>query len=222
MITADSGISIAHVKSSVFTDEMFCLYDTGANCMVLPSNKKFKGTAIRCTLPGETVVVGHVIQLLSLKEEVMVKVVALKGAAPIMPMTIVVDMAGWKVETINSTPAHLVAVDKTGKRRPMTRHDGLRYLSHEDFVDCMTNVYKKVDVLGQVTKDSLVSFLAKLRSTTKGSLMSLAETEENQATSPSGAHAEGEWKSEGAFLDEQQKAYTRNVRMVLEEGWKGI
>eukprot|EP00971_Amphidinium_carterae_P292883 5814893-Amphidinium_carterae.1 len=74
MITADAGISIAHVKSSFFTDEMFCLYDTGANCMVLPNDKKYRGTAIRCTLPGETVVGGHVIQQLSLGEEIVVKV----------------------------------------------------------------------------------------------------------------------------------------------------
>eukprot|EP00971_Amphidinium_carterae_P331807 6465602-Amphidinium_carterae.1 len=86
---------IAHVKSSFFTDEMFCLYDTGANCMVLPNDKKYKGTAIRCTLPGETVVGGHVTQQLSLGEEIVVKVVSLQGASPIMPMTILTDMAGW-------------------------------------------------------------------------------------------------------------------------------
>eukprot|EP00971_Amphidinium_carterae_P261404 5185786-Amphidinium_carterae.1 len=83
MITADAGISIAHVKLSFFTDEMFCLYDTGANCMVLPNDKKYKGTAIRCTLPGETVVGGHVIHQLSLGEEIVVKVVSLQGASPI-------------------------------------------------------------------------------------------------------------------------------------------
>eukprot|EP00971_Amphidinium_carterae_P099075 1959167-Amphidinium_carterae.3 len=64
----------------------FFLYDTGANCMVLPSGPGFKGSPIKCTLPGETVVEGQVIQVLSMKNnDAKVKVVALPGAAPIMP-----------------------------------------------------------------------------------------------------------------------------------------
>eukprot|EP00971_Amphidinium_carterae_P323668 6432400-Amphidinium_carterae.1 len=55
MITTDAGVSIAHVQSSTYTDEVFCLYDTGAtNCMVLPNDQNFKGSPIKCTLPGET------------------------------------------------------------------------------------------------------------------------------------------------------------------------
>eukprot|EP00971_Amphidinium_carterae_P350231 6491446-Amphidinium_carterae.1 len=138
---------------------MFCLYDTGANCMVLPNDKKYKGTAIRCTLPGETVVGGHVIQQLSLGAEIVVKVVSLQGASPIMPMTILTDMAGWRVEIIDSIPKHLVAIDVHGRRRPMKRYDGLHYLSYEDFVACMNDVYKRVDVVGQVTKELLMSSL---------------------------------------------------------------
>eukprot|EP00971_Amphidinium_carterae_P107031 2119975-Amphidinium_carterae.1 len=77
-----------------------------ANCMVLPNHQRFKGSPIRCTLPGENVVVGQVIQVLSMKDnDTKVKVVALQGAAPIMPMVILVDMTGWKIETTNTTLA---------------------------------------------------------------------------------------------------------------------
>eukprot|EP00971_Amphidinium_carterae_P046138 908187-Amphidinium_carterae.1 len=62
--------------------------------MVLPSGPSFKGVPIKCTLPGETVVEGQVIQVLSMKKnDTKVKVVSLPGAAPIMPMAILVDMA---------------------------------------------------------------------------------------------------------------------------------
>eukprot|EP00971_Amphidinium_carterae_P213398 4234990-Amphidinium_carterae.1 len=62
--------------------------------MVLPNLRDFKGAPIKCTLPGETVVTGQVIQILSMKDnDTKVKVIALDGAAPIMPMTILVDMA---------------------------------------------------------------------------------------------------------------------------------
>eukprot|EP00971_Amphidinium_carterae_P075775 1497311-Amphidinium_carterae.2 len=177
MITADAGISIAHVKSR-------------ANCMVLPTDKKYRGTAIRCTLPGETVVGGHVIQQLSLGEEIVVKVVALQGASPIMPMTILTDMAGWTVETVDSIPKHLVAIDTRGHRRPMNRYDGLHYLKYDDFVACMNDVYKKVNMVGQVTRELLMSSLGKLQAKKKkNSLMSLSETDEQQAPFDSGLRA---------------------------------
>eukprot|EP00971_Amphidinium_carterae_P098782 1953661-Amphidinium_carterae.1 len=51
MIMAEGIVSIANVKPCVYTDEVFCLYDTGANCMVLPSGPGFKGVPIKCTLP---------------------------------------------------------------------------------------------------------------------------------------------------------------------------
>eukprot|EP00971_Amphidinium_carterae_P261405 5185786-Amphidinium_carterae.2 len=76
-----------------------------------------------------------------------------------MPMTILTDMAGWTVETVDSIPKHLVAIDTQGRRRPMKRYDGLHYLKYEDFVACMNDVYKKVDVVGQVTKELLMSSL---------------------------------------------------------------
>eukprot|EP00971_Amphidinium_carterae_P009645 190486-Amphidinium_carterae.1 len=213
MITADAGISIAHVKSSFFTDEMFCLYDTGANCMVLPTDKKYKGTAIRCTLPGETIVGGHVIQQLSLGEEIVVKVVALQGASPIMPMTILTDMAGWTIETIDSIPKNLVAVDPRGNRRPLKRYDGLHYLRYEDFVDCMNDVYKRVDVVGQVTRELLMTSLGKLQKTKQASLMSLSETDDQQAPSDSGSRV----GSDGEPGNGDQRASKIQVPKELEE-----
>eukprot|EP00971_Amphidinium_carterae_P170267 3373490-Amphidinium_carterae.1 len=218
MISADAGISIANVRSGQFTDEMFCLYDTGANCMVVPHDRKYKGTAIRCTLPGETVVGGQVIQQLSLGEEVVVKVVALQGAAPIMPMTVVIDMAEWKVETTDDIPAQLVAIDKNGKRRPMTRYDALHYLiSYDDFVACMNDVYTRVSVLGQVSKGLLMATLVKLQQKRKNALMSVSETGEHLTPSESGSRADEEWEPENSSLEEHQKAYAMKVPKELED-----
>eukprot|EP00971_Amphidinium_carterae_P104962 2078503-Amphidinium_carterae.1 len=138
MITSDSSVSIAHVQTSSYIDDVFCLYDTGANCMVLPNLRNFKGAPIKCTLPGETVVTGQVIQTLSMKDnDTKVKVIALEGAAPIMPMTILVDMAGWKIEAIHSgtsVPVVMIATDLKGKKRQLNRVDNLHYLSHSDFM----------------------------------------------------------------------------------------
>eukprot|EP00971_Amphidinium_carterae_P208939 4145054-Amphidinium_carterae.6 len=179
MITADGSVSIANVKSCAFTDEVFCLYDTRANCMVLPNGPEFKGSPIKCTLPGETVVEGQVIQVLSMKNnDAKVKVVALQGAAPIMPMAILVDMAGWKIEITDTIPALMVATDQQGKRRSLSRVDGLHYLCHEDFMACLTDAYKKVDVLGRVHQSALKKYVRGLKSKDKGLLGSLAEAEE--------------------------------------------
>eukprot|EP00971_Amphidinium_carterae_P200571 3980211-Amphidinium_carterae.1 len=113
-----------------------------------------------------------------------------------MPMTILTDMAGWSVETINSIPKHLVAIDLQGKRRPMKRYDGLHYLSYKDFVACMNDVYKRVDVVGQVTKELLMSSL-----------------DEQQAPSDSGLHTE----EVGMPEVETQKACTIQVPKELED-----
>eukprot|EP00971_Amphidinium_carterae_P117127 2319545-Amphidinium_carterae.1 len=72
-------------------------------------------------------------------------------------------MAGWKIETTSGVPAQLIAVDRTGIRRPMKRIDGLHYLRHEDVMACMVDVYKKVGVTGKVSKKSLMTYLASLR-----------------------------------------------------------
>eukprot|EP00971_Amphidinium_carterae_P099074 1959167-Amphidinium_carterae.2 len=59
-------------------------------------------------------------------------------------------MAGWKIEATKTQPALLEATDLQGKRRSLNRVDGLHYLCHEDFMACLTDAYKKVDVLGKV------------------------------------------------------------------------
>eukprot|EP00971_Amphidinium_carterae_P032730 644377-Amphidinium_carterae.3 len=130
-----------------------------------------------------------------------------------MPMTILTDMAGWSVETINSIPKHLVAVDMQGRRRPMKRYDGLHYLSYKDFVACMNDVYKRVDVVGQVTKELLMSSLVKLQARKENALMSLSDTDEQQAPSDSGLRAEKERMPEV----ESQKACTIQVPKELED-----
>eukprot|EP00971_Amphidinium_carterae_P036886 725208-Amphidinium_carterae.1 len=93
-------------------------------------------------------------------------------------------MAGWTIETIDSIPKHLVAVDSQGKRRPLKRYDGLHYLKYEDFVACMNDVYKRVDVVGQVTRELLMASLGKLQKKKQASLMSLSETDDQQALRP--------------------------------------
>eukprot|EP00971_Amphidinium_carterae_P243295 4831141-Amphidinium_carterae.1 len=97
-------------------------------------------------------------------------------------------MAGWTIETIDIIPSHLVAIDSQGKKRPLKRYDGLHYLKYEDFVACMNDVYKKVDVVGQVTRELLMASLGKLQKKKKqASLMSLSETDYPQAPSDSGS-----------------------------------
>eukprot|EP00971_Amphidinium_carterae_P159355 3158841-Amphidinium_carterae.1 len=124
--------------------------------MVLPSGPDFKGVPIKCTLPGETIVEGQVIQVLSMKKnDTKVKVVSLPGAAPIMPMAILVDMAGWKIEATDNEPALLVATNLQGRKRFLNRVDALHYLCHDDFMACLSDAYKRVDVLGKVHQSAL-------------------------------------------------------------------
>eukprot|EP00971_Amphidinium_carterae_P332687 6466949-Amphidinium_carterae.1 len=84
------------------------------------------------------------------KNDTKVRVVSLPGATPIMPMAILVDMAGWKIEATDNEPALLVATDLRGRRRFLNRVDGLHYLCHEDFMACLQDAYRRVDVLGKV------------------------------------------------------------------------
>eukprot|EP00971_Amphidinium_carterae_P092433 1830052-Amphidinium_carterae.1 len=217
MITADASVSIAHVQSSTYIDDIFCLYDTGANCMVLPNDQNFKGSPIKCTLPGETVVTGQVIQVLSMGDnDTKVKVIALSGAAPIMPMAILVDMAGWKIEATQSVPALLVATDLKGKRRPLNRVDNLHYLCHEDFMACLKDVYKRVDVLGQEL--ALKKYVGSLRSKETGHLGSLAEAEE---PSSCGTLADEGRRTEVDLTGTGMRANSTRVPRELEEFERG-
>eukprot|EP00971_Amphidinium_carterae_P169795 3364055-Amphidinium_carterae.1 len=84
-----------------------------------------------------------------------------------MPMTILVDMAGWKIEAIHSgpsVPVVMMATDLKGKKRQLNRVDNLHYLSHSDFMACLMDLYRKVDVLGQVTEQALKKYVGSLRS----------------------------------------------------------
>eukprot|EP00971_Amphidinium_carterae_P295453 5867860-Amphidinium_carterae.1 len=59
---------------------------------------------------------------------------------------------GWKIEAIHSgtsVPVVMMATDLKGKRRQLNRVDNLHYLSHSDFMACLMDLYRKVDVLGQ-------------------------------------------------------------------------
>eukprot|EP00971_Amphidinium_carterae_P168023 3328960-Amphidinium_carterae.1 len=122
-------------------------------------------------------------------------------------------MAGWTIETIDIIPSHLVAVDSQGKKRPLKRYDGLHYLKYEDFVACMSDVYKRVDVVGQVTRELLMASLGKLQKKKQASLMSLSETEYPQAPSDSGSRV----GSDGELGNEDQRASSVQVPKELEE-----
>eukprot|EP00971_Amphidinium_carterae_P281298 5585029-Amphidinium_carterae.1 len=90
-----------------------------------------------------------------------------------MPMTILVDMAGWKIEAIHSGPsgpAVMMATDLKGKRRQLNRVDNLHCLSHGDFMACLMDLYRKVDVFGQVTEQALKKYVGSLRSKKTGHL----------------------------------------------------
>eukprot|EP00971_Amphidinium_carterae_P331585 6465245-Amphidinium_carterae.1 len=140
-----------------------------------------------------------------------VKVVALPDAAPIMPMAILVDMAGWKIEATNTQPALLVAIDLQNRRRSLNRVDGLHYLCHEDFMACLTDAYKKVDVLGKVHQSALKKYVGSLKSENKGSLGSLSEMEE----SPSGGTLADEGRSSNR--NKKEKGARTNLIRIPKE-----
>eukprot|EP00971_Amphidinium_carterae_P109230 2162985-Amphidinium_carterae.1 len=96
-----------------------------------------------------------------------------------MPMAILVDMAGWKIEATDTNPALLVAIDLQGRRRSLNRVDALHYLCHDDFMACLSDAYKKVDVLGKVHQSALKKYVASLKTGTSGSLGSLSENEDS-------------------------------------------
>eukprot|EP00971_Amphidinium_carterae_P171042 3389705-Amphidinium_carterae.1 len=60
-----------------------------------------------------------------------------------MPMAILVDIGGWKIEATDTNPALLVAINLQGRRRPLNRVDALHYLCHDDFMACLSDAYKK-------------------------------------------------------------------------------
>eukprot|EP00971_Amphidinium_carterae_P341003 6479593-Amphidinium_carterae.1 len=96
--------------------------------------------------------------------------------------------ASWKIEATNSgssAPVVMVATDLKGKQRQLNRVDNLHYLSHSDFMSCLIDAYRKVDVLGQVTEQALKKYIGSLRSKKAGQLGSVAELQESSSAGPS-------------------------------------
>ena len=120
-----------------------CLLDTGANALVLPKRDGMTGSEAQCTVPGGGVISGMVAQVVACDGEEY-HAVAIEGAAPLLPLSWLILLAGWK---------HLPRVDKgrmcvsvqspEGIETELTERSKMHYLDQETFWAVLSDVWKQ-------------------------------------------------------------------------------
>ena len=111
----------------------FCLLDTGANALVLPRKGSMSGTEAQCTVPGGSIVPGTVIQVLNLAG-VDYHIVAIEGAAPLMPLSWLILLAGWSyVPTVENGQMKVLVVTPEGREIVLVERSKMHYLDQSTF-----------------------------------------------------------------------------------------
>ena len=133
----------------------YCLLDTGANAEGLPKRDSMRGTEAQCTAPGGGVVSGMVVQVVACDGEEY-HAVAIGGAAPLLPLSWLILLAGWK---------HLPKVDKgkmcisvqspEGVETELTERSKMHYLDQDTFWAVLSDAWKRHTPSSGVTPTQL-------------------------------------------------------------------
>ena len=111
----------------------YCLLDTGANALVVPKKEGMRGTEAQCTVPGGKVVSGMVVQVVACDGEDY-HAVAIEGATPLMPLSWLLLLAGWKyLPKVEKGKIRVLVQSPEGKEIELTERSKMHYLDQETF-----------------------------------------------------------------------------------------
>ena len=121
----------------------YCLLDTGANALVIPKKKGMKGAEAQCTVPGGKVVSGMVVQVVACDGEDY-HAVAIEGATPLMPLSWLLLLAGWKyLPEVDKGRVRVMVQSPEGKEVELTEKSKMHYMDQETFWAVMADIWKR-------------------------------------------------------------------------------
>ena len=120
----------------------YCLLDTGANALVLPKRDGMMGSEAQCTVPGGGVVSGMVAQVVACDDEEY-HAVAIEGAAPLLPLSWLILLAGWKyLPKVDKGKTRVSVQSPEGIETELTERPKMHYLDHDAFWAVLSDAWK--------------------------------------------------------------------------------
>ena len=133
----------------------YCLLDTGANALVLPKKADMKGPEAQCTVPGGQVVSGMVVQVVACDGEEY-HAVAIQGATPLLPLSWLLLLAGWKyLPKVDGGKIRVSIQSPEGREIELTERSKMHYLDQDAFWAVLTDVWKRNNLSGGMTPEQL-------------------------------------------------------------------
>ena len=121
----------------------YCLLDTGANALVVPKRKGMTGAEAQCTVPGGKVVSGMVVQVVACDGEDY-HAVAIEGATPLMPLSWLLLLAGWKyIPEVEKGKIRVQVQSPEGREVELTEKSKMHYMDQETFWAVMADIWKR-------------------------------------------------------------------------------
>ena len=121
----------------------YCLLDTGANALVVPKKEGMRGTEAQCTVPGGKVVSGMVVQVVACDGEDY-HAVAIEGATPLMPLSWLLLLAGWKyLPEVEKGKIRVLVQSPEGKEIELTERSKMHYMDQETFWAVLADIWKR-------------------------------------------------------------------------------
>ena len=133
----------------------YCLLDTGANALVVPKRAQMKGTEAQCTVPGGNVVSGMVVQVVACDGEEY-HAVAIEGATPLLPLSWLLLLAGWKyLPKVDQGKIRVSVQSPEGIETELTERSKMHYLDQDTFWAVLSDVWKRNGLSSGMTSDQL-------------------------------------------------------------------
>ena len=133
----------------------YCLLDTGANALVVPKRANMKGTdSAPCTVPGSNVVSGMVVQVVACDGEEY-HAVAIEGATPLLPLSWLLLLAGWKyLLKVDQGKIRVSVQSPEGIETELTERSKMHYLDQDTWA-VLSDVWKRNGLSSGMTSDQL-------------------------------------------------------------------
>ena len=121
----------------------YCLLDTGANALVLPKREGMSGTEAQCTVPGGNVVSGMVVQAVACDGDEY-HALAIEGASPLLPLSWLLLLAGWKyLPKVDQGKIRVSVQSPEGIETELTERSKMHYLDQNTFWAVLSDAWKR-------------------------------------------------------------------------------
>ena len=111
--------------------------------LVVPKKRGMKGAEAQCTVPGGKVVSGMVVQVVACDGEDY-HAVAIEGATPLMPLSWLLLLAGWKyLPEVEKGKIRVLVESPEGREIELTEKSKMHYMDQETFWTVMADIWKR-------------------------------------------------------------------------------